>query len=453
MSTNTTSKLDAITQAILGGSTGPSTSQLLQAVQAQQPTGVQLADRLSQLGAGAAIYGDQRNAAMQGFVNSMTGKGRSMGDAVNQALSKVDMNTETGQKTALELLALHDPARAVQLKRAIETKQVENNLKTASQSAILNQIDAAIISSNSPALSAELESLKGQVIAGDSIENIQVRIKSVWDRHQSQAPSKDRYERVSVPVTDENGNPVMDMNGVVQTEEILVNVDQLHREQTNSANGVQKYTRVYGRPLPQIEGADTGVTQDVTVNSQQAEQISSEIMARTLLRPPMPPPRSGMTPLQVEEKRVSMTEGFVELDNLIEDIHNPDLDKVVGLGGGGYVQGAVAGALETPGLEELNRRVSTGVIARAIPLAKSLGVNPTDFDFRQIMNSAPKTTDGAGVWRDWFDQKYVPVLTTKLRALYGDAYADVVGALIQQKVEEYTSSYKEAPITVNWNDL
>jgi len=165
----TTSKLDAITQAILGGSTGPSTSQLLQAVQAQQPTGVQLADRLSQLGAGAAIYGDQRNAAMQGFVNSMTGKRASAQDAAMARVADLDANDPVQQQQILNILKASDPAKAVEFARAIQQKKLEQKEAEVTQAQTMSQrnsLATLAIERGAPELAAPIltGALKGKEV-------------------------------------------------------------------------------------------------------------------------------------------------------------------------------------------------------------------------------------------------------------------------------------------------
>lgn len=68
----------------------------------------------------------------------------------------------------------------------------------------------------------------------------------------------------------------------------------------------------------------------------------------------------------------------------------------------------------------VNKKINRFINNTIVPLAKSLGTNPTDRDVKLIMETMPKTSDGHKVWRDWYQNEFKPAMDLRISNLNGE---------------------------------
>jgi hypothetical protein len=257
---------------------------------------------------------------------------------------------------------------------------------------------------------------------------------------------RDRVEPVEV-VT--GYDPV---TGAPMTKEVMVNIDQMLREQAQN-QGLQVATDVTPQNTKVRGGEDAGQT-TVHASPEEQQQVRKAVSGTDIHSIGPPPARPGRTADQNRDLRESSNALLVGLDSLLDDVWNPNLSQVVGWGTGGRVKGAIARAAETPGISTLAASMEHGTLDRVIPLAKQLGVNPTDFDFKQIKASKPGMNDGVEVWRDWAENMYTPMIIGMLEAVHGKEYADMARAKVAAKIEGILQeSAAPTPTVTDWSDM
>jgi len=242
---------------------------------------------------------------------------------------------------------------------------------------------------------------------------------------------RDRFQKIAVPIGEPD--PV---TGVQPTREILVNLDEHLRRDPNALTAqvdLKRPSQGQGEVDMEVDGA-------APLAEPEAQVTKDKLAPDSLLMMPPPPPNPTRSATANQEMQEGAVQALVQLDSLLEDVYDPNFKEVVGLGSGGIIKGKVAQFLETPRMGALSAFVGKGMRDRAIPLAKQLGVNPTDFDFKQIIASAPTQTDGDEVWKTWIERTFIPFAVGKLEVQHGKEYADQVRATVDRKVKATSSA-------------